>query len=144
MNAAQLNAAGDGNSFKLAIEDLADTENPFVKTALKAYDLSPLGSGSQKNVCLQVVGGKILKADENKYTGEAKYNKNVFVVVDTTMYDAKGGVDVNGTDAFGYKFASDSAKVNTSGRCKRWRTSSRTSCRQLSFCHLQRRNSRRR
>ena len=115
MNAAQLNAAGDGNSFKLAIEDLADTENPFVKTALKAYDLSPQGSGSQKNVCLQVVGGKILKADENKYTGEAKYNKNVFVVVDTTMYDAKGGVDVNGTDAFGYKFASDSANVNANG-----------------------------
>lgn len=65
MNAAQLNAEGDGNSFKMAIEDLVDTENPFVKTALKAYDLS--AQNGQKNIGLKVVDGKILKADADKY-----------------------------------------------------------------------------
>ena len=114
MNAAQLNAEGDGNSFKMAIEDLADAENPFVKTALKAYDLS--AQNGQKNVGLKVVDGKILRADANKYTGDAKYNTNVYVVVDTAMYTSKGGVDVNGVDAFGFKFAVDSAKVNADGK----------------------------
>ena len=114
MNAAQLNAEGDGNSFKMAIEDLADAENPFVKTALKAYDLEE--QNRQKNVGLKVVDGKILRADANKYTGDAKYNTNVYVVVDTAMYTSKGGVDVNGVDAFGFKFAVDSAKVNAAGK----------------------------
>lgn len=114
MNAAQLNAEGDGNSFKMAIEDLVDTENPFVKTALKAYDLS--AQNGQKNIGLKVVDGKILKADADKYTGDAKYNTNVYVVVDTTMYASKGGVDVNGTDAFGFKFAVDSATVDAEGK----------------------------
>ena len=99
---------------KMAIEDLADAENPFVKTALKAYDLS--AQNGQKNVGLKVVDGKILRADANKYTGDAKYNTNVYVVVDTAMYTSKGGVDVNGVDAFGFKFAVDSAKVNADGK----------------------------
>ncbi|MBQ4161524.1 MAG: hypothetical protein IJD84_01325, partial [Parabacteroides sp.] len=101
MNAAALNNEGDGSSFKLAIEDLEDAENPFVKTSLKATD------NVNGGVTLQAVGAKILKKDEAAYTGNAKYNANVFVAVDTTLYTATGGVDINGTDAFGYKFVAD-------------------------------------
>ena len=114
MNADMLNSEGDGNSFKMAIEDLADENNPLIQT-VKAYDLSP--QGVQKNIGLRVVDGKILKADADKYSKEEdKYNKDVFVVVDTLMYTSKGGVDVNGYDAFGFKFGTDSAKVDATGK----------------------------